>query len=168
MARPEKLKDHMEIERKINSSILNLYQLMPSSGEWPFTIMCLDRMQISGLPFENSPVSECMVLFLKRTDFDQEDISDYAKNSKEYEFVAASYRQAFVESFVNKFENAQEINTWTDNITSMGIGLLFQLARKHGLELKTIGTVLSDLDFHIGLEAKMLQPYKLFEVIDID
>lgn len=158
----------MEIERKINSSILNLYKLMPSTGEWPFTIMCIDRIQISGLPFENSPVSECMVLVLKRTDFDEEDISDYAKNSKEYEFVATAYRQAFVESFVNKFDNVQEINQWTDNITSMGIGLLFQLARQHGLELKTLRTVLSDLDFHIGFDAKILRPYELFEVIDLD
>jgi len=158
----------METERKIDSSILNLYQLMPSTGEWPFTIMRIDRIQISGLPFENSPVSGCMVLVLKRTDFDKEDISDYAKNSKEHEFVATPYRKAFVESFVNKFDNVQEINRWTDNITSMGIGLIFQLARQHGLELKTIRTLLSDLDFHIGLDAKMLQPYELFEVIDID
>ncbi|MFH6991145.1 hypothetical protein [Flavobacterium sp. FlaQc-48] len=158
----------METEQKIDSSILNLYQLMPSTGEWPFTIMRIDRIQITGLPFENSPVSECLVLVLKRTDFDKEDISDYVQNSKEYETVATAYRQAFVESFVNKFDNVQEINQWTDNITSMGIGLIFQLAQRQGLELKTLGTVLSDLDFHIGFDAKMLQPYELFEVIDLD
>lgn len=156
----------MEIERKIDSSILNLYQLMPSTGEWPFTIMRIDRIQISGLPFENSPVSECLVLVLKRTDFDKEDISDYAKNSKEYEIVPIANRQAFVESFVNKFDNVQEINQWTDNIISMGIGLIFQLAQQHGLELKTLTRLFSDLDFHIEFDAKMLQPYELFEVID--
>ncbi|MBF4486336.1 hypothetical protein [Flavobacterium sp. CSZ] len=156
----------MEIERKIDSSILNLYQLMPSTGEWPFTIMRIDRIQISGLPFENSPVSECLVLVLKRTDFDKEDISDYAKNSKEYEIVPIANRQAFVESFVNKFDNVQEINQWTDNIISMGIGLIFQLAKQHGLELKTLTRLFSDLDFHIEFDAKMLQPYELFEVID--
>ncbi|PXY46842.1 hypothetical protein [Flavobacterium hydrophilum] len=158
----------MEIERKIDSSILNLYQLMPSTGEWPFTIMRIDRMQISGLPIETSSVSECLVLVLKRTDFDIEDISDYAKDSKEYGVVPTAYKQAFVESFVNKFDNTQEINQWTDNITSMGIGLIFQLTRQHRLELKTLRTLLYDLDFHIEFDAKMLQPYKLFEVIDLE
>lgn len=155
----------MDIEQKIDSSILKLYQLMPSAGEWPFTILRVDRIQITGLPFETSPVSESLVLVLKRTNFDREDISDYAQNLKEYGTIPDAYKGVFVDNFVNKFNNNSEIDQWSDNITSMGIGLIMQMARLDGLELRAVQTVLSRLDFHMELEAKSLKPYELFEVI---
>ncbi len=155
----------MGIEQKIDSSILNLYRLMPSSGEWPFTVLRIDGKQLSGLPFENTLAGASQVLVLKRTDFKREHIMDYAQNSKEFDTIPPLYRTAFVDSFTDKFNDPRELEQWTDNITSMGIGMILHMARSNGLELVLIQAVLSDLDSHLDLEAKGLKAYQLFDVI---
>lgn len=158
----------MEIEQKIDSSILNIYRLMPSSGEWPFTMLRIDRRELSRLPFENTLVSPSQLLVLKRTDFNRDHILDYAQNSKEYDTIPPLYKKAFLDSFINKFNDERELEQWTENITSIGIGLILHMARSNGVELLPVQAVLTDVDSHLGLEAKGLKAYQLFDIISKD
>ncbi len=158
----------MEIEQKIDSSILNIYRLMPSSGEWPFTMLRIDRRELSGLPFQGTLFSSSQLLVLKRTDFNRDHLIDYAQNSKQYAAVPVSKRKAFLESFTDKFDDPGQFEQWADNITSMGIGMILHMARSSGLELLPVQAVLTDVDSNLGLEAKGLKAYQIFDVISRD
>ncbi|WP_448634467.1 hypothetical protein [Pedobacter panaciterrae] len=60
---------------------------MPSTGAWPFTMIRIDRNELSGLEMDKPLFAPFQLLVLKRTDFNDKDLLDYAIKSKEYHTI---------------------------------------------------------------------------------
>lgn len=158
----------MELDKIIDSSILDIFPLMPSSGAWPFTMVRIDRNELPELGLQQRLFASSQLLVLKRTDFNEENLIDYALHSKEYSTLLPTHRLDFLEVYRKKTKNRQELNEWTELITGLAIGLIIQITLKKGLQFSPIEISLSALDVHFGLSAESLSAYQLFDVYQID
>lgn len=158
----------MGLDQIIDSSILDIFQLMPSTGAWPFTMARIDRNELSGLKTDKTLFAPFQLLVLKRTDFNGEDLLDYATKSKEYETILAPLRSGFLENYNRMSSNEKELQEWTDKTISLAIGLVLNTALLKGVQFSPIETDLSALDSHLELGKKNLRAYQLFDTYQID
>ncbi|CAH0142095.1 hypothetical protein [Pedobacter sp. Bi36] len=159
---------HMKLDQTIDSLILDIFPVMPSSGSWPFTMTSIERNELIGLKMEKTVFASSQLLVLKRTDFNGGDLIDYAMKSKEYQTIPAQLRLEFLDKYNNLAENEQTLQDWTDRITSMAIGLVIKTALNKGLQLVPIDTDHSILDKHMGFENKELATFQLFDIYNLD
>lgn len=158
----------MELDQIIDSSILDIFPLMPSSGAWPFTMVRIERKELSGLETDKALFAPFQLLVLKRTDFKGKDLLDYATKSKEYQTILNSSRPAFLENYNRMIGNEKKLQEWMDKTTSLAIGLVMNSALLKGIQFSPIETDLSALDLHLGLSPKNLRVYQLFDAYQID
>lgn len=158
----------MGLEQIIDSSILDIFPLMPSTGAWPFTMIRIDRNELSGLEMDKPLFAPFQLLVLKRTDFNGKDLIDYATKSKEYQTILPPFRFDFLENYSSMSGNEKELQQWADKTTSLAIGLVINTALLKGIQFSPIGTDLSALDLRMGLDQKNLRAYQLFDAYQID
>lgn len=158
----------MELDQKINTVILDIYPLMPSSGAWPFTMICINRNEISGLEVDQNLFAPFQLLVAQRTDFNGKDLLDYVMNSKEYHTVDKALKNDLLETYSKIIENENEFLNWKQQITSLGIGLLIQTALQKGIQFSPVETDLPTLNVHFKLAPKKLGAYQLFDARQID
>jgi hypothetical protein len=158
----------MELDKTINTIILDIYPLMPSTGAWPFTMICIDRNEISPLEMDKPLFAPFQLLVTKRTDFNGKDLLDYVVKSNEFETVDDASKNSLLEKQDKIINDWNEFQQWTDRTTSLAIGLVIQTALYKGLQFSPVETDLSALDLHMGLVPKKLSAYQLFDVYQID
>lgn len=158
----------MELDKTIDSIILDTYPLMPSSGTWPFTMIHIGHNKLSGLQMDKNLFAPFQLLVLKRTDFNNRDLLDYVTKSKEYQTIEDGLKNSFLEEYHKMIADENEFQQWTDRTTSLAIGLVIQTALQKGLQFSPIKTDLSVLDTHMGLEQEKLSAYQLFDIYQID
>ncbi len=158
----------MGLEQIIDSSILDIYPLMPSSGAWPFTMIRIDRNELSGLEVDKNLYAPFQLLVTKRTDFNGKDLLDYATKSKEYQDLLDPFKPSFLENYDKIIANEKDFRDWTDRTTSLAIGLVIQATLHKGIQYSIVETDLSVLDIKMGLGKKNLQAYQLFDAYQID
>jgi hypothetical protein len=161
-----KTKIDMRLDQMIDSAILEIFPLMPSPGSWPFTMMSIERNELTGLKIDKTLFAPFQLLVLKRTDFDSKDLFDYITKSKEYQTV--DDKNNFLEKYRKIIATASDFSEWVDRTTSLAIGLVIQTAITKGLLFSPVDTDLLLLDLHLALNQKKLQAYQLFDVNQID
>ncbi|WP_288881586.1 hypothetical protein [Pedobacter panaciterrae] len=158
----------MGLEQIIDSSILDIFPLMPSTGAWPFTMIRIDRNELSDLEMDKPLFAPFQLLVLKRTDFNDKDLLDYAIKSKEYHTILPPFRSNFLENYSSTIGNEKELQEWADKTTSLAIGLVINTALLKGIQFIPIATDLSALDLRMGLVQKNLRSHQLFDAYQID
>jgi len=158
----------MELHKIIDSIILEIYLQMPSLGTWPFTIIHINRDELSGLQMDKNLFAPFQLLVLKRTHFNSEDLLDYVMKSNEYQTVEDGLKNKFLEKYYKMIADENEFQQWIDRTTSLAIGLVIQKGLQRGLQFSPIKTDFSALNTHMGLEQKKLSAYQLFDVHPID
>lgn len=158
----------MELNKTIDTIILDIYPLMPSTGAWPFTMISIARNEISGVEMDKNLFAPFQLLVTKRTDFNGKDLIDYVVKSREYQTVDDALKNSLLEKYNKTNKDENEFREWTDRTTSLAIGLAIQTALQKGLQFIPIQTDLSALDFHMGLGQKKLSAYQLFDVYQMD
>ena len=155
----------MELKNKLESSILDIYPLMPSSGAWPFTMIAIERNALGSLILEKPILGSSFLLVLSREDFTDLDLMDYATNSKEYDTMSQDSRLDFLIAHKNKFGSTR-LQEWAMRITSLGVGLVTGTAANRGLELRAIEILPAQLDTQLGFDTAKLKTVQLFEVVE--
>jgi len=158
----------MGIDQIIDSSILEIFPLMPSPGAWPFTMIRVDRNELANLEMDKTLFAPFQLLILKRTDFDSKDLRDYVTKSKEYQTMEEVSKKILLEKHDKIVGNENEFRDWMERTTSLAIGLVIQTAIYKGLQFTPVGTDLVALDVHLGLGKKKLQAYQLYDAYQID
>lgn len=158
----------MGLEQIIDSSILDIFPLMPSTGAWPFTMVRIDRNELSGLEMDKILFASSQLLVLKRTDFTSEDLLDYAIKSKEYKNIPAPFRPGFLDNYNKIIDNVGTLQEWIDKTTNVAIGLVIQTALNKALQFTPVETDLSVLDTQMESGRKNLRAYQLFDVYQLD
>ena len=85
----------MNLEKKIDDAILDIFPLMASNGNWPFTMMSIERSELA-----DSIGSPVQLLVLIKTDYQLDDLLDYLKNSKGYAFIPSDTQTAYLNSMI--------------------------------------------------------------------
>jgi hypothetical protein len=158
----------MRLDQIIDSSILDIFPLVPSTGTWPFTMIRIDRRELAGLDVDKLLVAPFQLLVLKRTDFNSKDLIEYATKSKEYQTILDPLKPGFLESYDKTIGNEENFQEWTDRTTNLAIGMVIQTALYKGLQFSSVETDLTILDAHMGLTNKNLRAYQLFDAHQVD
>ena len=158
----------MKLEEIIDALILDIYPLMPSTGSWPFTMLNINRHELSGMELHPQFFASSGLLVLKRTDFNEESMMDYVLGSKEYGTLLPAQKHMLLERYRKMINSPQELEDWADKITNLAIGLIIQSTLLKGLQFSPIETDLSVLDARMGFNTENLSAYKLFDVYQID
>jgi hypothetical protein len=157
----------MNIEKKIEALLLEYYQIMPSVGTWPFTVMPLAGEQFEGLSIKPLLGSQIQLIILKRTDFGPADLVDYLINSKEYGNIPPERRLGFLNSYKHRLQDDKEMSRWCEQLISLSIGITMELFRRNEMEIRLVLAELAEVDSHFGFHCKNLQTYQLFDVIQL-
>lgn len=158
----------MELNKRIESSIVDIFPLMTSSGSWPFMMIQMERENLKELSIEPALKSSSLLLILLRTDFSDDDLLDYAKNTKEYSTLPAENRQAYLQMFKAKAQNPLEMARWVEMVTGLATGLVMQLARSRDVYFDAVEADLSEMDSLARFDSKNLKAYQLFNAYLID
>lgn len=158
----------MKLDQIIDSLILEIYPLMPSTGTWPFTMVRVERNNLRGMEQLPQFYASSGLLILQRTDFLEEHLVDYAWGAKEYGNPSSEQRLEYLEKHRKQHESKEKLKEWVDRITSLAIGLISQVAIQKGLHLNPIGVDFSVVDTYLKLKSKNLKTYQLFDIYQID
>lgn len=149
----------MNLKKKIDDAILDIFPLMASSGNWPFTMMSIERSELAG-----SIGSHVQLLVLIKTDYQLDDLLDYLKNSKEYAFIPPDTQTAYLNSMVASIWHNQQVGEWSKKIASLAIGLICQLAKENNMCLTMNKVGFEDIHDCLEESQRPLSIYEVFEV----
>jgi hypothetical protein len=158
------ISDHDAIAEKIDDLLMEIYQYMPSDGSYPFTMIRLAQSELSDLNLASGLQGNVQLLMLKRTDFSKSDLVDNVTKSKDFLAVPSDTRMAFLQRYLDNYQELSAIKIWCEHIIGMGIGMAIQLAKQKGLSLSLVETSLTELDSHFGFRARKLSAFQLFNV----
>jgi len=158
----------MGLDKIIDSLILDFFPLMPSPGAWPFTMVRIDRNELTCLNTDRALIAPFQLLVTKRTDFKGSDLLDYVTKSKDYQTMDEASKNILLKKYDKIISNENEFRNWTEKTTSLAIGLVIQTALFKAVQFTPIDTELSALDVQLGLERKNLTAYQLFDTYQID
>jgi hypothetical protein len=154
----------LELNQEIDGMLLDVYQAIPSSGTYPFTIIRIVRTELNGLNITPDLLSGSQILVLKRTDFDLSDLMDYVIHTTEYSTIRSDRQEDFLDGYKLKYLNTAALTGWSEQIISLGIGMAKQLARQKRINLIPVEADLSQLDSRFGFQSRNLQAYQLFDL----
>lgn len=155
---------NLELNQEIDAMLLDVYQVMPSSGTYPFTIIRIVHTELTGLKITSDLLSGSQILVLKRTDFDLADLIDYVTHTNEYSAIRSDRQADFLDNYKYKYQNAAALTGWSEQIISLGIGMVKQLARQKRINLIPVAADLSQLDSRFGFQYRNLKAYQLFDL----
>lgn len=150
--------------RLIDELLLSIYSVMPSTGAYPFTMLRVTQADVKDFGISPEPTSCLQILVLKRTDFDYPDFIDYVTHTKEYSHIRLEDREAFLDDYKLRVADASAFSLWKDQLTSLGIGIIRQLARQKGFSLTSASVDLAELDAHFGFRSQHLAAHQIFNV----
>ncbi len=141
--------NQLGLGKKIEELFLSFYSGMPSTGNYPFTFIKTNLLQI---------------LVLKRTDYNESDLLDYMSNTKEFSTMPSDNRETFLENYRRKSRDPLAFQEWCERTTNIGIGILMHHAKVQGINLKQVDIGLVDLDNRFDFQTKNLLSYQLFDI----
>lgn len=149
---------------RLDDLLLEIDGFMPSRGSYPFTMIRLGDSQVTNLKTNPTLTSDFQLLVLTRTDFSKNDLADYVTKSKEYTLIRSEDQAAFLKSYLGKYGHVAAEKLWREQITSLAIGIVTQLAKQQGLKLIPVEADLVKVDAQLNLDSRNLAAYKLFDV----
>ena len=150
--------------QKIDELLLDFYSAMPSQGTYPFTMLRISNPEPSDLMLAPVLASHSHILILERTDFSLDDLIDYVSQTKEHSDLRSEAQFDFLRNYRLRYQDQADLITWKNRITSLGIGIIMQLAKQKGLHLIMKHQDLSKSDFLSGYTSPGLQVYQLLTV----
>lgn len=151
------------VDQKIDDLLLDIYTAMPSWGSYPFTIIRIANKDIGGLTIVPGSPTKSRILILERTDFSLNELIDYVTHSKEYRDIRSEFRDEFLQGFMIKYRSPAALKIWKNQVTSLGIGIVIQIARQKGLNVTLVDNDLAQQDFLSEFNFKGLSAYQLLD-----
>jgi len=154
----------MDLQKQIEDLIEKMRSSMPSFGTWPFTVIILDRHEISDLRVGNFALSSKQILLLTRTDFDRTDLLNYITNTREFFHIPASQHEHYLNCYTERVMHKSGIAKWSEKIANISLGLMIGHSENMNLCIEIIDNELSEIDSHFHLTERNLKAFQLFDV----